>query len=581
MSFNLKNYIKEKYLNERLQSNILINEILYDSGGFFRYYKMAFENSQYKRVSDAINGIKDILLSLFTLKRQNPEPKFGNIALDTDDKIKIIHKKYMEYYNLYMNTVPRLFSKAEPRILAVIMGHLLTDTYMGPVLNQTYIDMYNLTDESFEVYTLSQFKGAKSSPLKESIKPLLNNATCFWVDTNNKLQAISKFGKILLFAPDNDNPKIINRADAYKKKYGPGSTEGLDRLISKEVIEKNQYTYYFKLSDGTMLEFKSPILNLFGSSVLYTKWDKIEEVGFPYIQSHLDLTEMQFEKDHLFDIGNFYNKTSNIQKFTDWGQNNSDKLIIYRPKKGYSDEEGNKSKVIKNVTIEDMPSGNLNWGYNEYKHMRMFNSRRDKQRESGKEQIKSKYKWIRDILGNCIPYAGGKDSPLFTSLEPLSDEDFMKIYGNDTYCSNIAYKNNRHYRYQAAQNRQTPEYIKDSIKKPVNAVLDKLKTYVIDGESFNKKIQQLKGTDKFQELIEAYFIYQQSISYCLGEIGKVQQRCKQYIEIYQSNHIITDSEKANIESTYKEMKATIENVKQFMKESLEELNTKINGKLGD
>ena len=69
MSFNLKNYIKENYLNERLQSSILINEILYDSGGFFRYYKMDFENSQYHRVADAVDKMKNILLSLFTLKR--------------------------------------------------------------------------------------------------------------------------------------------------------------------------------------------------------------------------------------------------------------------------------------------------------------------------------------------------------------------------------------------------------------------------------------------------------------------------------------------------------------------------------
>ena len=80
---------------------------------------------------------------------------------------------------------------------------------------------------------------------------------------------------------------------------------------------------------------------MFGSSVLYTKWDKIEEVGFPYIQSHLDLSEMSFENEHLFDIGNFYNSLSNIRKLSDWGKSNKDKLIIYTPKGRYSDEEGN------------------------------------------------------------------------------------------------------------------------------------------------------------------------------------------------------------------------------------------------
>ena len=591
MSFNLKSYINEKYLNERLQSSILINEILYDSGGFFRYYKMDFENSQYHRVADAIENMKEILLSLFTLKRQNPEPKIDKVELDTDDKIKYVHKKYNEYYNLYMNTVPRLFSKTEPRILATIMGHLLSDTYMGTKLHYTYIDMYNITDEYFEVYTLSQFKGSKSVELKDEMNERLKNCTCFWVDKDNKLQAISKFGKILLFAPDNDNPKII-KSDSYKKKPGLGSTEALDRIISKDVIEKNQYTYYFRLSDGSSLEFKSPILNMFGSTVLYTSRDKIEEVGFPYIQSHLDLTEMSFEQTSLFDIGCFYKSTSNIRKLSDWGKSNQDKLIIYKPKGGYSDEEGDKSKVTKtstivkhgvkttNVNIEDMPSENNHMGYNEYKHNTSFNARRLKQKEDAKDLIKSKYKWIRDILGNYIPYAGGKDSELFKLYKPLEDSDFLRLYGNDTYCSAIAYNNHKRYRYQAAQNRQTPAYIKGAIKRPINSLLSKLQTYIINGEDFNKKIKDSRGTRKFQELIEAYFVYQQSISYCLGEIGKVQQRCKQYIKTYQSEDTPSDSEQTLIETTYKEMKASLENIKEFMG-SLDDLSIKINSKLED
>lgn len=591
MSFNLKNYIKENYLNERLQSSILINEILYDSGGFFRYYKMDFENSQYHRVADAVDKMKNILLSLFTLKRQNPEPKIDNVDLDTDEKIKQVHKKYNEYYNLYMNTVPRLFSKTEPRILAVIMGHLSSDSYMGPALHTTYIDMYNVTDECFEVYTLSQFKGSKSEELKDEIKERLKNCTCFWVDENNKLQVISKFGKILLFAPDNDNPKII-KSESYKKKPGEGSTEALDRKISKDVIEENKYTYYFNLSDGSRLEFKSPILNMFGSSVLYTKWDKIEEVGFPYIQSHLDLSEMSFENGHLFDIGNFYNSLSNIRKLSDWGKSNKDKLIIYTPKGRYSDEEGNISQVTRtsttvqhgvittSVSTEDMPKNNNYFGYNEYKHNSYFNARRSQQKDDAAESIKSKYKWIRDILGNYIPYAGGKNSELFQLYRPLALDDFCKLYGNDTYCSNIAYRNHKRYRYQAAQNRQTPEYIKGAIKKPINALLSKLQTYIIDGENFNKKIKDSKGSDNFQELIEAYFVYQQSISYCLGQIGKVQQRCKHYIETYQSDKTPTDAEQTSIEETYKEMKADLENIRKFMG-SLDDLSIKINSKLGN
>ena len=50
MNFSLKQYIKGKLLKESLNSDILINEIINDTGGFFRYYKAPYNNSMYERI---------------------------------------------------------------------------------------------------------------------------------------------------------------------------------------------------------------------------------------------------------------------------------------------------------------------------------------------------------------------------------------------------------------------------------------------------------------------------------------------------------------------------------------------------
>ena len=63
MRFNLKKYITERYLTEKIQSDIVINKLLNDKGGLFKYYKNP-NSPSYKKVLDIYNNIEKILYKI-------------------------------------------------------------------------------------------------------------------------------------------------------------------------------------------------------------------------------------------------------------------------------------------------------------------------------------------------------------------------------------------------------------------------------------------------------------------------------------------------------------------------------------
>lgn len=577
MSFSLKKYIKENYLNERLQSNILINEILYDSGGFFRYYKMPFENSQYKKVLDAYDFMQATLTGLFgSNTRRYLDPKVYGTDIDTDEKAYDLYKLFNDKCDYYYKTVPNIFKKVEPRILISLMSFSQGDMYLQTSFYDTYLDLFNLTDDNFEVYTLMDVKRDQS--LKKEISDKLKEYTGFWVDSNKKLQAITRFGKILLFAPDNNRSKIIKQKEAYKKLACPDSTEELDELVSLDTLKENSFSYRYKLDNGEYLQYDTPVL----SRYWFGKTGK-KEVGIQYIKKHLDLSELEINTSNLFDIGAFYVSDSNIRKYSDWGHKNTDKIIIYIPSERYEDSaSGTISKIERTKgDLTNMPSTNNLYGYNEYKHRKYLNYRQQKQRDDAKDIAKSHYKWIRDILGKYLPYAGGKDSKYLMALEHLEDDDFLKMYGSDTYCSEIAYKNHVRYKYEASKLKLSLKNVQRQIKEPLDNLLKTLETYTIKGEQFSKAIKTTRNTPIFQEIMESYYVYQQTVSYCIGEIARIQQLYKRYIDIYHNDkREVRAHEKSEVNEKFEELVTLVNDLQVFMNQ-LTELDEKINGKLTD
>jgi hypothetical protein len=63
MDFNLKQYINKKYLTEKVQSDILINELLQDN--MFKYYKIARNNNSYSKLLNIYKQLTEIIKSFY------------------------------------------------------------------------------------------------------------------------------------------------------------------------------------------------------------------------------------------------------------------------------------------------------------------------------------------------------------------------------------------------------------------------------------------------------------------------------------------------------------------------------------
>lgn len=585
MNFSLKRYIKGKLLKESLNSDILINEIINDTGGFFRYYKAPYNNSMYERIQQLTQAMKDILSSLFSTTYQYSEPKIDKIPIDTDDKLKYVHKKYMEYYNKYMNTVPQIFNKVEPRIFISLIS--LDIAYSNSISaksidKQTTIDLFNISDDNFKTYYLSEFKGNKEH--KQNVLQEVNNSFVFWIDHTGKIQAVSKMGKILLFAPDNNNSEILNNTN-----YKAGNTGTIENMLSKvsrDKLEKNKYTYFYKLSDGQKLEFPSPVLNSYSYDFDFSK----EQVGINFLK-FLDITEYNYQYKHYINVGKFYVSSSQIQKYTDWGKNEDDKVVIYKASAPFNDGT-NKSKwaqKIKNdnrnkdadepeyrYELHDMPNDeNYPYGYNEYKQMKGYNPVQNDKKTDYALISRMKYKWEKDIFDRYKPYAGGKQNELFGYEKSLTDSERMRLYARDEYCSELAYNNFKNYRYQS-QKLKTVKKVNAEIKDRLKALLNIVWEHVLNGQKWGETLKEYKGTPEFMEIMTAFDVYMKSTGYSIAQLAKAEKLIKEYLTLYNKrDKELSEYDKTSISQKYKVIITLLDDIQNFSNQ-LYDLENKIN-----
>lgn len=576
MTFSLKKYLKEKQLNESLNSDILINEIINDTGGFFRYYKAPYNNSMYKRIVQLVEAMKDIIKALFGLYKQYDEPIIDGIPIDTDEKLKYVHKKYMEYYNKYINTVPQVFNKIEPRIFISLISLSTYDSYMTANITSpdSVIDMFNISDDNFQTYYLKEFK--RNKDFKLEVLEKVNNSFVFWIDYAGKIQAVSKMGNILLFAPDNNRNEILN-SDNYKY-ANTGTKEEMESKVTLDKLEKNMYTYTYKLSNDEKLVFPCPVL-VNGYDYSYSK----EQVGFSFLR-FLDITDYQLKSKNLIKVGKFYTSASQIQKYTDWGKNENDKLIIYKVSAPFNDGT-NRSKWVKRIkktetdeytyNINDIPDDNSpQYGYNEYKQLISFNpSKEDRVRDN--RTYNMRYKWEKDIFDRYKPYAGGKQNELFGYEKSLTDDQRKNMYKKDDYCSNMAFNNFNQYRYYS-QKLKTFKKINAEIKTKLKSLLNTVGEHVLKGQEWGKILKKYKGEPEFMEIMTAFDVYMKSTGYSISQLALAEKLIKEYISTYSvKDDLINKGDKENISRKYDNIVQILNNVEQFNNQ-LYDLDNKIN-----
>ncbi len=558
MEFNLKDYIQNKYvLNESIQSNIFINKLLNNKSNLFKYYKIEYKNTLFYNYKKLYSELLKLLDKVFRknylgggrYKYTVDEGKCDYYNLDTPEKIIQFHNQYEQLYNKFKKLENNLFKKPEPQLLTAFLKY---STYSNrfSAYKETSIDIQNITDTNFVSYTYAEMKKNK-----QQIKKDIEQYLIFWFSENDEILAVSKENNIML----------LNPMTELEHKY---RTTDIDDIL-------NNYYKYNKLEEtpkidlidiGKELEFNVPDYNL-----------------YDFVQK-FNISESSFGKPYSHKVGAFYTKSSNIYKETGWGNSNNDYILIYVPQSIYISPDY--KYVSKYNKVNTYPGGNYIEGYNDLK-----NSERNnvvQQHKKDVEELKEKqYKWVKDILGKYLPYGNKEKEDIFAFGNKLEDYDYEKLYGNDKYCSKLAYANYLKYKSIIQENKAINK-IKD-VENDIIPIVSKIKTYIGNNKilSDNIKLVYRKDVDKFKELILLYGVYTKTLNVAMDQYSKIILRIKD-INLYKTNNknkILSDDEYSKkqyintIQQGISRLNILIDELKNNILTSIDEINNKINDEL--
>ena len=443
MDFELTKYIKDRYLNESLQSSLFYDIIKNDNGGMFYIYKfITGSNNRFQKIYNIYGMLQRILL-LFSSYTRPTFPftetskvnltnlkLFNDSVIDNIEKLKKLHEKYIELFNYIIDNLSTIFNKPEPSLLNLFK-------------RGGNIDFYNITDDQIQIYKLKDIKGNKElkSDIEFNIKSDYN--IVIYKTADNIIQAISKNGDIYLISPISKGYNLNKLRETYTK-------ENLLSLV-------RNYAIYI-IDNDEPLQFP-----VFGS---------YDENPINAIENNFVIKSSYYNK---FKVGAFYSKASYLQKLTNWGKNLDDEIIILNFLKPYSkDGYYSKGLYIDNLGKDQGERTMYNeiGGYNTQKND-ISKSRYKFHRFNDFKEYGQRYKWLRDILGNILPYLGGKNNECFKYGVSLSDYDYEQLFETDKYCQKIVLLNKKKYTKLAAELKATRK-INNEFNKLTKNILDEL-----------------------------------------------------------------------------------------------------------
>ena len=434
MQFDFKKYITEKYLTERLQSNILIHELLNDKDGMFTYYKLPYPGTIYKKALTCYNLLKSWITSAFVTWDNTFKSggfSIGITNIDTDEKVKKFHKIYMDKVEEYKDLTSKLFIKPDPQILSSLISGV--SKYNTGKFELARRDIYNITDEFFTRYTWQQLKTDKQ--LYSDVQNKINNCLAFWM-RDGRILCVSRANKIILYNITLNNSYVTELNG--KRFSGNMTKETIEDAVRKDNLIVN--TLRCTLSDGTELEWPTV------SRQSYVG-DRQDLCGIDFVKEFLDINKcIDYKSLKFYQVGKFISHSSSLAKATSWGDKKDDYVIIYEPDGFYKDEKGNiKSTYIYNGERITYSKDNTN-SYNDMKSNMAFSDREKNRRVEYEKKENSVYKWVKDLFGTYQPYANGKNGKMFEFGLKLSEYDYNSLYGDDGYCNKIALQNIKRYK---------------------------------------------------------------------------------------------------------------------------------------
>ena len=523
MQFNFKQYITEKYLVERLQSDTLVHQLLNDKGGMFTYYKMPYPGTIYQKALACYSTLNKWIECVFTgwnQKFQKDGFQIGITKIDTDEKIKKFHEIYMNKLEEYKDLTSKLFIKPDPQILSAIINGI---SHFSGKFEMVRKDIYNITDEFFTQYTWKQLK--KDKQLYENVKEQINKCIAFWM-SDGEILAVSNQGQLILYSITNDCDFYVKDVNG-KRFDGKLTPEIIEDAVKKDNLIVN--TLEGTLNDGTVLEWPTV-------SRLSFIGDKQDLCGIDFVIKFLDINnQLPVYKLKLYNIGKFISHASPLAKATNWGDKEDDYVILYSPNDLYLDSSGNVKSTFKtaNGIHRPLPMSSFS-SYNDMKSSKDFSENIFKRKVAYDEQEESVYKWVKDLFGKYQPYAGGKNTKMFEFGKKLSEYDYETLYGDDGYCNQIALKNIQRYKFIIQQNKAAVGISEYTNK--VNAISKEIQEFVIEGKKLCSKLKTLLLNDmtKYKELTFLYGEYMTMLNQMLSKFGKVQKLISQFKNEHQN-----------------------------------------------
>lgn len=528
MQFSLKKYITEKYLTEKLQSDTLVNDILNDKGGMFTYYKMSYSGTMYYKVKCCYKELKGIIENTFNSWNSTVKDNLyykGDSIISDDDK-RALHKKYMDLFNKYINYTSKLFIKPDPQLIPSIAFSDSAYGYFSPYK----MDLFNLTDEHFEKYTLQDIK--KDKQLKEKVLNDIKHKLCFWFNDEGKILTVSYGNVMKIFSIDNDNPLVTTENG--KRWWLPGngalSIDEINDAVKQDNLIVNTLT--MPLNDGTELKFPTIARMSFSG-------DKRDLCGIDFVKKYLDLQEpLNVGRTKLQSLGTVTSKACKLNKFTGWGNSVNDYVIIYYPEDVHRDYDGkvvSTYKTVYNNHYKLPDNSDSIKGYNEYKQDKRFNLHKKIRHDDFVKSQERIYKWVKDLFGKYKPYANGDQNRFFKYGVKLSDYDYETLYGDDEYCNEVAQKNILRYKALIAKNRSMIgiSNFNDDLKK----ILPQLQAYTKTGTVLSTEIKKVFRTDrdKFKNLMTLYGVYSKILQQSLSQYGQIQVSICTFKKEYMNN----------------------------------------------
>ena len=290
MQFSLKKYINEKYLTERLQSDTVIHDILNDKGKMFTYYKQPYPGTMYKKALDQFEILNDIISNTFPIYSTEAYDSYiyQHESIKTDEQKKALHNKYMQILELYKNYTSKLFIKPDPQVLSSVILSNADGTFPMQKL-----DLFNLTDENFKKYTVSDLKKNKD------LKQYINEYAIFWFNSEGKILVVSVYGRMVLFAIDNENITFEDGRIWQSFQTNKLTPEIIEDACRKDNLIVNNLTQ--TLNDGTVLTYPTV-------ARLSRGGDKRELCGIGFVKNFLDLSK------YINAYGDFKKKLQKVGK---------------------------------------------------------------------------------------------------------------------------------------------------------------------------------------------------------------------------------------------------------------------------